>query len=84
MINSEQFLAALAHLPLGSEEILGRSFIAELGVCGDVPQAVNRARILLGHAANQSATFSRGHFASMSNHCVEVFAKKPDSWHFQS
>lgn len=75
MINREQFFPSLAHLPLGGEKIVGRGLIAELGVGGDVAKAINRASVLLCTAANQTATFSRGHFASMSNHCIEMFAK---------
>jgi hypothetical protein len=30
--------------------------------------------VLLRHAANQTATFRRVHFARVSNHGVEVFA----------
>jgi hypothetical protein len=84
VINGEQFLAPVTHLPLRGEKILGRGFVAELGIRGNVAQTINRAGVLLRVSANQSTTFSRSHFASMSNHCVKVFAKQPDGWHFQS
>src|SRR5215211_3008444 len=82
VIDREEFLAPLAHQALGGEEVFGRCFVAEFRIRGDVAQAINRARFLVCKSADQPAAFSRGYFASMSNHCVEMFAKQPDSWHF--
>jgi hypothetical protein len=81
VIDCEQFLAPLAHLSLGGEKVFGRRFVSVFGVPGDVSEAIDRAGVLRVAAADEAAAFGWSEFASMSNHCVEVFAKEANGRH---
>ena len=76
MIDREQFLAAVAHLSLGGEEVFRSGFVAHFGVGGDIAEAIKRSGPGTGESAYQTATFSRRSFTSMSDHCLEMFAAK--------
>ena len=76
MIDREQFLAAVAHLSLGGEEVFRSGFVAHFGVSGDVAEAIKRSGLSAGESADQAATFSRRSFTGMSDHCLEMFAAK--------
>ena len=81
LLYTEQFLAAATHLALRREEIFRRRFVRSFRVRSDVAQSIDIAGVLRVVAANEAATFSRGHFASMSNHCLEMFAKERERGH---
>ncbi len=83
MVNGEQFLAALAHLSLRSEEVFRGCFVADFGLGGHVAKTIKSVGFGFRSAADQAATFSRHSFAGMIDHRFEMFAPQLNWWHFK-
>ncbi len=84
MVDSEQFLTALAHLALGVEEVFRGGFVTNLGFRGDVAQAIKRGGPVyrsFRSAADQSTTFSGRRLAGVIDHRLEMFAPQLNGWH---
>jgi hypothetical protein len=58
MVDAQKLLAALAHAPLRSEQILRRGLISHERIRRDIAQAIDRLRPAAS-AADQSTTFRR-------------------------
>src|SRR5688572_4004908 len=84
VIDSQQAFTAFPHLSLRRKEIFGRGFIAELRVRGDVAQAIESGSFRFRNAADESAALRRSSFASMGDHCIQMFATELKRRHGQS
>ena len=81
MIDREQFLAAIAHLSLGGEEVFRRGFVAHFRISSDVAETIKRDGFDFRNATDQPAALLRRRFASMGDHRLNMFATELNRWH---
>ena len=79
VVDRQQLFTALAHGPLGGEQIFRRGFISDQRIGRDVSQAIECSGFAVVRPADQAAAFSRSSFTRMRDYLVKVKLDKSNS-----